>query len=255
MIRSITFVVVACLMYTPAVGEFSPQQLDGLALWLDGDDAATMTLAEDTGGVLAWHDKSDAGAEAKPLDGVQPPVHMAEMLNGRGVVRFNGRNALLLGEPGQLDLQGTDDLTFFAVVRARSNGSILAKTDGSRMQYRFHIPGERTLRVALGPGGDQRDTTSTVGSRHFSLLSVVNSDQDGTRRFEMYFDGQRENAGDAGAGTVDAPVVIGARDRGQTQRLDFDLAELIVFDRALGASERQQVERCLSAKFSLDDQE
>ncbi len=255
LIRASVLATAAGLLCTTAIAGFSPGNLDGLILWLDADDVATMEREASTGRVLSWRDKSEAAHEAKPHGDLPPPVHVPDLLNGRGLVRFDGRNALLLGKPDRLDLEGGDDLTFFAVVRARSNGSILARTDGSNLQYRFHIPGERTLRVAFGSGGDHIDTISTVDSRRFSLLSVVNADRDGTQRFEMFFDGERENAGDAGEGRFDAPVVIGARDDGTTQRLSFDLAELIVFDRALSPSEREQVERYLTGRFALEDQQ
>ncbi len=79
-----------------------------------------------------------------------------------GLVRFHGDNALLLGTPKRLDLTGSDDLSFFAVV--------------------------------------------------------------------------------------------GARNTGTTQQLNFDLAELLICDRALPQSERRQVQDYLIAKWGLDRQ-
>jgi len=238
-----------------AATSFTPGDLEGLALWLDADDVETLRLEEESGRVLAWLDKSGEGNTAVPVEDLEPPVYAPDELNGCGLVRFDGRNALRFGQSESLDFQGEDDLTVFAVLNARSNGSILARTDGRRMQYRFHVPRERTLRVVFGRGESHIDTTSTIDTHLFSLLSVINADHGGTQRFELFVDGQKESGGPTGSGRVEAETILGARDDGTRQNLSFDLAELIVVRQAISESERREVEQYLTKKFGLDDQE
>ncbi len=247
-----TVAAVSILLGSSAEG-FSPRELDNLILWMDADDRQTMSFDE-SGRLMSWQDKSDGAHLAIRAEDRHPPDWVPDALNGRGLLRFDGRSALLLGRPERLDFEGADDFTFFAVVNSRSNGSIFAKTDGSRFQYRFHIPGQRTFRVGLGSGGEQLDTSSVTTPHTFRLLSVVNSEYAGSRRLELFVDGVLENSGRAGTGKVDAQVVIGARDGGASQRLDFDVAELIVFHRALDEPQRREVEQYLISKFALDSQ-
>ena len=235
-----------------ATAAFSPGDLPGLVLWLDAGDAASIVPGERPEQVLAWRDKSPAAHRAAAIKSLEPPIRVPTRLNGHAAIRFNGKSALLLGDSKHLDFQGTDDITFFVVINARSNGSILARSDARSMQYRFHVPGGRTLRVMFGRGGRQADTTATISPDTFRLLSVVNAGGDGKRRFTLRVDGRDEGAGVPGTGRSQAQTSIGGRNDGKVQRLNFDLAEMIVFRRALADAERDQVENYLRTKFALD---
>lgn len=235
--------------------DFSPDELPDLILWLDAGVGASVVRVEGVARVVEWRDRSPAGHRATPVHGLAPPVHVPDQLNGRGVLRFDGTHALVLEDSAALDFQGGDDLALFAVANARSNGSLLARTDGAAMQYRFHVPRERTLRVVFGRGGEQRDSVSTLSPDTFRLLSVAVGDRDGERRFALRIDGRDEGGGIPGTGQVQSATTIGGRDGGAAQRLNFDLAELILYRRALTEDERDRVEAYLRAKYALAEQQ
>lgn len=63
-----------------------PNQLGGLFLWLDADDASTVRVA--SGGVSQWDDKSGKGHHAYALDPDLRPVAENLRLNGRNALKF-----------------------------------------------------------------------------------------------------------------------------------------------------------------------
>jgi hypothetical protein len=65
---------------------------DGLQLWLDASDAATVTV-DDQGVVTAWKDKSGRGRHAM-ADAKGSPTLVAGGMNRRAVLRFGGRDSL-----------------------------------------------------------------------------------------------------------------------------------------------------------------
>ncbi len=94
------------LQYTPRgpVDENS-MILDGLVLWLDASDRATLDVDSD-GNVLAWRDKSPGKRVAK-ADDSKVVIHLiGDALGGRSVVRGTGKGRLLVpairNEPGQV---------------------------------------------------------------------------------------------------------------------------------------------------------
>lgn len=67
---------------------WTPQDLSSLALWLDADDAATITMSGDN--VTTWADKSGAGNHVSGASG--PTRTLAQ--NGRAVCSFVASSAL-----------------------------------------------------------------------------------------------------------------------------------------------------------------
>ena len=63
---------------------WTPADLPGLALWLDADDASTLTVS--SGAVAEWRDKSGNGRHAAQTTAVNRPDYTAAALNGRGAV-------------------------------------------------------------------------------------------------------------------------------------------------------------------------
>ena len=73
------------LLGNPAA--FLPSSVAGLRLWLDADDAATIT--ESGGSVSQWDDKSGNNYHAASAINKRPTI-VASVLNGKPVMRFNG---------------------------------------------------------------------------------------------------------------------------------------------------------------------
>jgi hypothetical protein len=67
----------------------------GLILWLDATDSDSLELKPD-GSVVAWRDKSQAAYVAKPKNSNLKLQRVADGLNGKAVVRGNGREKLYI---------------------------------------------------------------------------------------------------------------------------------------------------------------
>jgi len=76
-------------VYSSAVAAWTPAELGAdLALWLDADDASTITLNGST--VSQWSDKSGNGRNATQATAGNQPTYTASGLNGKPVITFPG---------------------------------------------------------------------------------------------------------------------------------------------------------------------
>lgn len=77
-----------------------PSQLgSALALWLDAEDASTITLNGST--VSQWADKSGNGRNVVQATATAQPVYQASGFNSRPTVKFDGTNDSMLGASTQ----------------------------------------------------------------------------------------------------------------------------------------------------------
>lgn len=74
---------------------WTPAQLSGLALWLDADDASTITLNGST--VSQWNDKSGNGRNASQATAANQPTYLATGFNGKPTLQNSLTSALELG--------------------------------------------------------------------------------------------------------------------------------------------------------------
>jgi 6-phosphogluconolactonase (cycloisomerase 2 family) len=78
---------------TQIFGEWTPAQLGAdLALWLDADDASTITL--NSSDVSQWDDKSGNGYDLLQSTAADQPAYVTGGLNGKPVLRNNGGDFL-----------------------------------------------------------------------------------------------------------------------------------------------------------------
>ena len=90
---------------------FQPNQVPGLALWLDAADPATVLTSGSS--VTAWNDKSGSSNNAT---GFGTPTYVNNAVNNLSAVRFNGTSSYFTIPGNQLDIT-TEDFAIFAVVQ------------------------------------------------------------------------------------------------------------------------------------------
>lgn len=69
---------------------FAPDDISGLALWLDASDTATIT--QSAGAVSQWNDKSGNANHATQGMAANQPSTNTRTINGRNVIDFDGLN-------------------------------------------------------------------------------------------------------------------------------------------------------------------
>lgn len=192
--------------------------MNGLALWLDAADAATLDVATN-GSVRAWSDKGLDRRVAMPLTQTGTVTLVECALNGRAVLRGNGTQGLRVADiksrPG--------GLTVLVVSQAlEATGAAWQRLIGN-----FTGAGQEWVlpNWMIGvPGGEK---PSTWPAQTFML--------------------QQRAGASLGAITVMGASAING------QYLGGDIAEVLVFDRALRFDELEAVQKYLNAKWGLTD--
>jgi len=226
----------------------------GLELWLDGNDSATLfqdqamtnPVTADGQFVQAWADKSGLNNDATRNS--NDPVYKTNIIGGKPVVRFN-RGQLTVS--GGLNVAANQDRTVFLVMSytTQTNNNEMFGTSTSNMAdvgnwsvspWRLRlrqtdnlwsptnaVPSGANLLTIVG------DTAGTDAWRHGN--SIIDST---IKRFHWAMN------------DVDPLGIGGANFAGR----DYigDIAEMIVYDRALTPAELNSVGYYLEDKYDLD---
>lgn len=235
-------------------GSFTaPAQLavtNGLQLWLDANDATTLTMSG--GEVTQWNDKSGNNHHAVALDPAKRPQLNYDVIGGRPALAFD-RDQLTVA--GGLPIGAGDERTMFFVFdydTLTQNSELFGTGTDAMIDVGTHQPGfppPRDERLRLRQGGDNFYTEAGTLPLGSHILTVL-ADADGTRAwtadglliddpgFFQHFNLDGANLGIGGA-NFSGREFIG------------DLAEVLVYDRALGLDEINLVGAYLGEKYSL----
>ena len=228
-----------------------------LVLWLDAQDVAGGKAADapaDKDAVAAWADKSGCGNHATQAAEGRRPTYVRDALGrGRHAVRFRAaeKQRLSSGKRSSLDLTA---LTAYVVARAEPCGNamwLFSKNLWTSPWVGYGIAVDAAgLRPwpHLGLEGGARGYLKLHGSlgAGFRLVEVV---YDGSV-MRTWLDGRRD-AKQTVRGQILASgrdLTIGARD---TQFLEGQIAEVLLYRRALSDKERERTRKYLLAKYGL----
>lgn len=232
---------------------FRPSDISGLELWLG---ARFVTGKNDGDAVSSWLDQSSNGRNAGQANGTKQPLYKTGIINGLPVLRFDGSDDFL--NVPAIDLTGTSGLTLFVVVANITSGgdriifenstNINSFTDGFLLYRETGNSIAAALRGSAGGAGSNFVTTASVTSAA-TVISAVYDKALATNEVTAWLNGtsagtRPQNLNNTGTFGNRASF-IGMR-AGTTLPLAGDIAELILYNRALSATERQQVESYLA---------
>ena len=220
-----------------------------LVAWFDAADDNTITEAGGT--VSQWDDKSGNGHNATQGSGSLQPEFVADVVNGLPILRFDGIDDVL--ELSSVVVSGTAARTIFMVCRAETTNTgmvALNETVGAGAGSIYDMTPEIAIRVASG----NRVFNETVvnASVYFVLMfqSAASSNVsisiirlDGVPGTELSVTSQAINTDNT------TNTVIGKNTT--TDFCEVDFGEIIMYDRALSASEIESVERYLGVKWGI----
>lgn len=227
----------------------TPKDVAGLMLWLDAADLSSLDADTD---IATWRDRSGNGHDVSQSASARRPVSVNNARAGRSVVRFDGQDDYLeVANDGSFD---STDLTVLIVVSPRWT------THPNNNPSPFAIrTASATTRVSLHLDGNKADMHSwtseglswavyTFASDDFYLLEFIWSGNTESH----YVNGAFINTDSRGlpASQVNHPVRIGAAEAG-VEHWPGDIAEVLVYDRALSNGERVEVENYLIEKWQL----
>lgn len=215
----------------------------GLALWWD---ASAIPGAADGASVSAWPDWSESGNDGRSDAGLAQPAFVTNGINGRAVVRFDGNTDTLEYDGSVLE---NTDYTIFLVERRRSltGGSYILKGTVNAANQNLHV-GYRSAEVFTHANyANDYDMAVRLSGPPQPHIYAVLQDRESTHGRRTYRDGRL--LGSDGNMTPLADYVGASVGNGL---YGGDIAEFIIFNRALSLSEQNEVGRYLAAKYGVD---
>ncbi len=228
-------------------GESAIANIDGLALWLRADRDVEH---DDAGRLVRWKDQAGADRHAAPPTVEARPLVVADGANGRPALRFDGRDDALAISGAVLTNQ---QFTMFAVAADRHAGG------GHReIISNWNRDGNSTTSVFLGTTGAR----SIRFSDHFAPAGRLH------RPSELFLLGARTSLAGAvvhqgdevlarraeplARRRLDTPWVVGTQGNYGSEFWRGEIAEIVVFDRALSDAESAAVRSELTSRYRLD---
>lgn len=246
--------------YKIAVGAFLLRQgasiLDGQVIWLDAseyDEAAGR-----------WKDKSGEGNDAKQDDPNKKPKLMEGELNHLSVVRFDGESNVLTADVDNNLFSNEKGITVFAVVLTPGGtGSIMGQYSVANNTRQWHLGS--VYADDSKPGFTAQSSATSFNSNQVASMT---SYPDGFNIWTGYWtpdqaskfrlNGVEEIAASIKTANITVldnpePLEVGGMTAtsGGPRYLNGDIAEILIYDRALYDNELEMVEAYLTAKYAL----
>jgi hypothetical protein len=261
-----------------------------LQLWLDASDASTLfdattggSLVAADGGVARWEDKSGNGRHATQGTSGNRPLRKTAIQGGRDVLRFDGSdNSLsIASSTATFKFLHSADSTVFCVFKSGTTAN-----PGHGLYAVFGTANTTTPVVGVTLYTSDSDPTTAndalywyvsrgglatypvffdgngyFPSNSFGLISLLSRPQDGTsaNRLAMRRNGANLSSANSPGGSPQTvstanstdDFTIGRLPDGQSEFLNGDIAEIIIYDTALSDANRALVENYLLAKWSI----
>jgi hypothetical protein len=249
----------------PLASGFNPNSIANLALWLDASATSSLTFNADT--ISEWRDLSGNGRHFSQATAAAQPNGVARTKNGKRVLDFGGAQSLV-GNSASLSIaRNVGGITAFVVAKFDS----VAASQQTLMQAQNNASVARLLMdggAGISPGtslrlGGRRLDADSFDSAVGAALSQTTNDTilAGTVAFSaatanlhvngllIATDGTFQTAGNT-SDTDSSSVTIGSSPS-VANPIDGYIAEIIVYQRALSAAERQRVKQALGRKWGI----
>lgn len=207
-----------------------PIDITGCKLWLNADSIE----GNDGDSIGTWNDESGQGNNATQSLEDNKPILKRNILNGHSIVRFDGTNDYLSHTYFSLS-----SATYFIIYKKASIGnSVLLVVNGS--YYSFLHYGSSWIYSHVY-GSNRSVDLGSYGTSWCNLTAKIDSNE-----ASVYINGNKKGSTN---GSTDIPFQsIGFDSYGSA---NSDIAEIIVYDRALSDYERKRVENYLNRKYNL----
>lgn len=206
-----------------------------MRLWLRADAGVT----QGEGRMPAWYDQSSHGLQGVQLATAQEPAMVANVVNGRPVVRFDATNNQYFSLSNFMS--GATEGELFAVLKSGASAGL----------WRF---GPNNNATYYSPGGIYEDFGSstirntgvpTTAVNQFTVYQIAA----GTNSWTSRLNGNLHyTSGSNTVGTFSSSPLLGFNTVGY---FSGDIAEIIVYDQMLNPFTRGRVLAYLASKYSL----
>jgi hypothetical protein len=243
---------------------------DGLALWLSADNGVENTSgdpATDGEDVAAWRDRTPFASDGdQTAASERPSLSLTSTINSNPFIRFTGTDNMPLRNLFYSSGNEIDELTVYAIARSSETSEQIILTFDRSEYFRFSLnhAGTANFGISTYDGSVDDFETSNVYDAEDGFPHMVGARFDGvvTGDKELFIDGtisDTRNVGTTPLGTgttrygfIGANSEASSFDGSNTPTMSAtDVAEIIYFERALSATERQQVESYLAFKYGI----
>ena len=221
---------------------FNPGTIASLRLWLRGDDLAQ----SDASPVSAWPDASGSGNDVAQATGMKMPTYYAAQLNGHFYVSFDGIDDTMFKAPaaGFVCTTGHTVIAVLNPTSAVAFGMGVVTNYQSNEMRQYGSGGHPEWMIPSGL--QQVDGTADVSGQWKVWSGTYRV---ATEILELFINGASQGTQtDAGLLAV-GDIYLGSRT--DSYHWLGHIAEVLVFDDALGAGDREGVESYLFAKYGL----
>lgn len=232
---------------------FLPTSLAGLALWLDGADASSITLGT---GVSQWSDKSGLGHHATNATGSAQPTYVSNVQNGQHAVHFNGAQSLFanlaISQPYTAFYVSWSQAADGVTALATNPNTIFELKDlvgGHLIGFHFtHFAGAENL-VSRYDGATRVSPDCTYNATTAAEAFELRSDLADTTSAKIYQGGtlKQTQTSTLASPNTSTQMQIGS-EYGGNFMLGY-ICELILYSRIVNSTEQGQVEGYLRAKW------
>jgi hypothetical protein len=253
-LRVISGIVGATLSSAYSVDEIVPSDLTGLVAWWD---ANAITPVADGTAIAQWDDSSGNAKHATQATGTKQPVYKTSILNGKPVVRFQGTDDFM--DVPAIDLSATKAITVIGVFNSTVNATDqviieMSANYGSQTDsfILYRASDNLPLFGAEGNVGFVDAKTAFIQSAHAVFAGVIDMSK-ALREVSVWKNGTFGTLGNNSNNTGffgNRALYMGAR-AGTSLFLTGDIAELMIFNRALTGGERGRMEEYLAYKWGI----
>ena len=245
-----------------AAPESISESVDGgsiadLEIWYDGADVDTIvpTGIADEDNINQWNDKSGLAHNLNFSGGANKPTYeSSDTQNSYGYVQFADGDLMSINPLASLS--GATAFTVFVIARSTdltTNATqILTSTENSELSIQIDTNGTARFKVGASAA---TTASSTVGLNEWNIYTLV---YNGTSNIVgRVNDGKLPSQTIVSAGAVAGPATMGASTYlyvgGDNTGGTFigDIGEVIIFKKALNATEYANVENYLATKWGI----
>jgi hypothetical protein len=228
----------------------TPVPVDGLRLWLDGS-----SITQDAGKVSAWADRTPFGHDVSQADEALQPALAADLLNGQAAVLFDGEDDVLVRpDVAGMNLLSPDAVSVYAVVRQKRQSKVNTLLAWEAPNYKNHLAlltsYNNQFLIDHGnvtEGGRLSAAQPEGWDDAWHVLEFVREGNTAT----VNVDGDALDLGEFGSAlnvAVSGTLLVG---EAATLAFGGEIAEVLIYNRALGTSERESVSQYLGVKYGF----
>ena len=228
------------------------------ALWLDADDYLTLTLDGST--VSQWNDKSGNGRNATQAIVANQPTYIAEGLNGKGIIDWDGSNdsmeisgAITTTLSQALSQDNTYSIAFVLQADVVNNLPVLLHIPEGSWKILFEITNTGSLYWGDIPSNFRTYTSGTFAST--SRATFFTCVKTGSGSGEAHAEGTFVSTFSGSLSdtpAMSANFLLGSYSSAQ-YNYNGKFAEIVISNYSWNTEERQRMEGYLAHKWGLTD--